>query len=64
VNLEDKLAVDLSIYGQEIIRQVVLRTLKDRLWGAWKVLCGDAGIILVRIDPKEVLTPPKPKREE
>lgn len=54
MSIEDKLAIDIAVYGQQIIRQATLRTLKDKIWGAWKVLTGEAGIILVRVDPKEL----------
>ncbi len=37
------------------IKNATLRTFRQRIWGAWKVLTGEAGIILVRIDPKEVI---------
>lgn len=43
----------MKVFEDELIKQCVLITLKDRLWGAWQVLMGRAGIILLSIDPKK-----------
>ena len=61
MNVQDKLDLDVAVFGQSIIRQATLRTIKDKLWGAWKVLTGEAGIILVRVDPKRIFNPTKGK---
>jgi hypothetical protein len=62
MSLEDKLAIDMAVYGQEIIRQITLRTFRERFWGAWKVIIGEAGIIMVRVNPKKVFI--KARKEE
>ncbi len=54
-SVEEKLAFDRMVFGQSIIEDATLRTFRQRIWGAWKVITGEAGIILVRIDPKEVI---------
>jgi hypothetical protein len=54
VNIEEKLAVDMAVFGQTIIKEAILKTFRQRCWGAWKVITGEAGIILMRIDPKKI----------
>jgi hypothetical protein len=56
MSIQDKLDLDVTVFGQSIIRQATLRTFWDKLWGAWKVLNGEAGIILVRISPDQLTT--------
>ncbi len=51
----DKYRADMLSLGTAMIKDVNLVTWKDKIWGAWKVLTGDAGIILVRIAPKDFL---------
>jgi hypothetical protein len=42
---------DEFVFGKSMIENCILNSWQKRIWGAWKVLCGDAGIILVRHDP-------------
>ncbi len=51
--MEDNLLKDISVFDENIIKNCVLRTLKQRIWGAWQVLIGEAGIIIVRVNPKK-----------
>jgi hypothetical protein len=53
-NVDDKLAKDTAIFGQSFVKNCMLKTFPQRIWGAWKVLTGEAGIILVRVSPKDV----------
>jgi len=43
----------LSFFDEAIIHQYMLTSFKKRLWGAWEVLTGRAGIILVKINYKD-----------
>lgn len=51
--------IDIDIHGsqnyfeEESITQCLLVTRRQRLWAAWKVLKGEAGIILLKIKPKD-----------
>lgn len=51
---EDKLAMDTLVFGKNITSCVYLSTWNKRIWGAWKVLTGEAGIVIARIDPKNL----------
>jgi hypothetical protein len=42
-----------KLFDEVIIQQCILNTFYKRLWGAWKVLRGKAGIILLEINPKD-----------
>lgn len=53
-DFETRIAVDDALFGQHVVENIVLRTWKKRLWAAWKVLNGEAGIILLRVDPRKV----------
>jgi hypothetical protein len=55
MNIQDRLSLDTAVFGQSIIRQATLKTFKDKIWGAWKVLTGEAGIILVRVSPEKLI---------
>ena len=55
MNIEEKLTKDTSIFGEEVVKNCVLRTFKQRLWGAWKVLMGEAGIVFIHLDRKKFL---------
>lgn len=60
MKLEDKLQKDLDIFGKYITKNIFLDSWQKRLWGAWMVLIGDAGIILVRLNPDKL----KPTKKE
>lgn len=49
MSFAEKLRGDESVFGKSMVENCILNSWKKRLWGAWKVLCGDAGIILVRL---------------
>jgi hypothetical protein len=51
----DRYRADMLSLGTAMIKDVNLVTWKEKIWGAWKVLTGDAGIVLVRIKPKDFL---------
>jgi hypothetical protein len=51
----DTLAYDISVFGEAIVQQCVLNNIWKRIWGAWKVLTGEAGIILVRVSPEKLI---------
>jgi hypothetical protein len=53
MNFKNRLNVDSAVFGQNIIHDFPVVTWKDRIWAAWKVLNGEAGVVLVRIDPKK-----------
>lgn len=53
MNVKEKLDVDMAVFGHNVIQNFVLGSFRKRLWGAWKVLTGEAGIILVRVDPED-----------
>jgi len=55
--MEEKLEKDLSIFGEFITKNIILDTWPKKIWGAWKVLTGEAGIILVRINLKDIIKP-------
>ena len=52
--IEEKLTFDRMMFGQSIIKDATLRTFRQRIWGAWKVITGEAGIIMVRVPPDKV----------
>ena len=43
----------VKFFEDHIVRNCILKTWKDKLWGAWQVLTGNAGIILYRIKKKD-----------
>lgn len=51
MNMDEKMAKDYSIFGESIVKNITLNTWPKRIWGAWKVLTGEAGIIIVRVSP-------------
>lgn len=52
-DMNDKLAMDLDLFGESIIKKCVMIKFHQRLWGAWKVITGEAGIVLIRVCPKK-----------
>lgn len=40
-------------FEEDIIKACVLGSVRKRLWAAWKVLKGDAGIVLLKINPRD-----------
>ena len=50
----DKIAQDYSVLGEAIIKNCILDTFPKRIWGAWQVLIGNAGILIVRVNPRKV----------
>lgn len=38
-----------KLFEGSIIKQCMLLTIRQRIWGAWQVLSGKAGIILIKI---------------
>lgn len=51
-DLGDALLVDQAVFSRSIIESLILDSWKKKIWACWKVLNGEAGIVLVRIDPK------------
>lgn len=52
--MESKLAHDISVFGESVIKNCILNTWPKRIWGAWKVLNGEAGILIIRVNPKDM----------
>lgn len=52
--MPEKSKYDLDAFGTAMIKDCALVTWQDKIWGAWKVLTGEAGIVLVRIKPKDM----------
>ena len=40
-------------FDEELIKQCILNTFLKRIWGAWKVLNGEAGIIVISVHIKK-----------
>ena len=55
MNFEERISLDATVFGTTVIRNCVLKTFPQRCWGAWKVLTGEAGILLLRVDPTKVV---------
>ena len=51
---EENLAKDVLKFGKNITQNIFMNTWQRRVWGAWQVLNGNAGIIILRIDPKVI----------
>jgi len=43
-----------QLFTAEMIKTCTLETLKQKLWGAWMVLSGKAGIIIIPLQAKDV----------
>ena len=43
---------DQMVFDELILKTCILNTFWKRLWGAWKILCGEAGILLIKINPQ------------
>ncbi len=54
MDFKDKLDVDQAVFGQSIIQNCILRGWKKKLWACWKVLTGEAGILLLRVSPEDL----------
>lgn len=54
MNFKEKLDIDQAVFGQHIMESLMLYGFRKRIWGAWKVLTGEAGIILVRVEPRKM----------
>jgi len=52
--MNNNLIKDYSVFEEAIIRQCVLDTFIKKVWACWKIITGEAGILLVRINPKNV----------
>lgn len=35
-----------------MMENIIIRTWSKKIWAAWKVLCGEAGIVLLRVGIK------------
>ena len=46
----------MKIFDGDIIKQCLLETFWQKLWGAWQVLIGRAGIIILKIDKNKFYT--------
>lgn len=57
---EDKLASDTLVFGKNITNCVYLSSWNKRIWGAWKVLTGEAGIVITRINPRDIFKKDQP----
>ena len=45
---------DLARFFEDhIVKTCILKTLKDKLWGSWQVLKGNAGIIIYQIKKED-----------
>lgn len=42
------------MFDVEMIRSCILDTFRKRLWGAWQVLKGKAGIVFFEIKAKDI----------
>lgn len=59
MNFDEKLKVDSAAYGHHIVKNIAPQTFKERVWCAWKILWGEAGIAIVRVSPEDfTLTQP------
>lgn len=45
--------IENAFFNEDIIKQCILDSFLKRLWGAWKVLTGQAGILLLVIKKKD-----------
>lgn len=41
------------MFDTDIVQNVVMDSFKKRIWGAWQVLTGKAGIVIISISPKK-----------
>ena len=54
--------VDEALFNEDIIRQCTLDSFSKRLWGAWKVLIGQAGVLLLCIKKEKIYRSPNAKQ--
>jgi hypothetical protein len=43
----------VKFFEDHIVKNCILKTWKDKFWGAWQVLKGNAGIIIYRIKKED-----------
>ena len=57
--ITENIAHDISVFGEALTKQCILITFWQRIWGAWQVLIGEAGIIFLRVKHKDFYENPK-----
>lgn len=53
-SVEDELLEDQMAFGGYALKHVPLDSWRKRIWGAIKVLTGEAGLLFIRIPPEKI----------
>lgn len=52
-DIRDSIMEDDAVFSRHILQNIILDSWKKKVWACWKVLTGEAGIVLVRINPEK-----------
>lgn len=53
-SLRDAILQDQATFAKSVLENIILDSWKKKIWACWKILIGEAGILLVRLDPEDL----------